>query len=328
MPIKTRNRKYYEDREKKKASRWFKSEEAVVRTKNKLYDKHASKINKIINKFYDDYGEYIETPIVQQVGTGVVAKETKKQLAVTMAEAQKKRGKITRLKWLELQLRDQVTSLYGEQKTMMVDYLSDVAKSNYYESIYEVQKGLSVGSSFNVLHDGAVSQLIRNPIRGANFSERYTLNRNKLAVNVNQIMKDGIVKGISNQTMTKELTNRMEIDKRSANRIIRTELTNTYNQSNLAAWKANGVVEEYEYIATLDNRTSAICQDLDGNTFPVDKAMTGLNYPPMHVLCRSVTAIVMSKEGLTRMARDEATGKTYTVPASMGYKEWEKKYRK
>ncbi len=44
--------------------------------------------------------------------------------------------------------------------------------------------------------------------------------------------------------------------------------------------------------------------------------------------CRSTTAIVMDKEGLTRMARDEATGKTYLVPASMGYKEWEKKYRK
>ena len=61
--------------------------------------------------------------------------------------------------------------------------------------------------------------------------------------------------------------------------------------------------------------------------FDTDKAIPGLNYPPMHHNCRSTTAIALdtqTKQGLTRIARNLDTGQTYLVPADLKYKDWKK----
>jgi len=81
------------------------------------------------------------------------------------------------------------------------------------------------------------------------------------------------------------------------------------------------LVDEYEYVATLDNRTSELCTSLDGEIFKTSEAVTGLTYPPLHVSCRSTTTAHFdtSKEGLTRIARN-LDGNTYFVPASMDAK--------
>lgn len=44
---------------------------------------------------------------------------------------------------------------------------------------------------------------------------------------------------------------------------------------------------EYKYCAILDNRTSEICKQLDGNEFKLSQAQVGVNFPPMHPNCRS-----------------------------------------
>lgn len=61
-----------------------------------------------------------------------------------------------------------------------------------------------------------------------------------------------------------------------------------HNAADVAAYKAAGV-RQYEFIATLDNRTSAVCAGLDGKVFDIGDAQTGVNYPPMHPNCRSTT---------------------------------------
>ncbi len=46
-------------------------------------------------------------------------------------------------------------------------------------------------------------------------------------------------------------------------------------------------IKEYKYCAILDDRTSKICKELDGNTFLISQARPGVNFPPMHPNCRS-----------------------------------------
>jgi SPP1 gp7 family putative phage head morphogenesis protein len=104
------------------------------------------------------------------------------------------------------------------------------------------------------------------------------------------------------------------------------------------------VLEEYVIAKSVQNRTCHVynlqtldrayinnniivhnCQELDGQTFPVDKAEVGVNYNPMHPFCRSTTAPVIdgvTKEGQTRRARDTRTGEVQTIPADMRYNEW------
>ena len=46
-------------------------------------------------------------------------------------------------------------------------------------------------------------------------------------------------------------------------------------------------ISDYIYCAILDDRTSKICKQLDGNTFSISQAQAGVNFPPMHPNCRS-----------------------------------------
>lgn len=46
-------------------------------------------------------------------------------------------------------------------------------------------------------------------------------------------------------------------------------------------------IKEYEYCAVLDDRTSKICRELNGQRFKISQAQTGVNFPPMHPNCRS-----------------------------------------
>lgn len=47
--------------------------------------------------------------------------------------------------------------------------------------------------------------------------------------------------------------------------------------------------KEYEFMATLDERTCPICSALDGKRFPISAARVGVNYPPLHEGCRCTT---------------------------------------
>ena len=82
----------------------------------------------------------------------------------------------------------------------------------------------------------------------------------------------------------------------------------------------------YVFVATLDNRTSQICQELDGKKFKLSEAEEGVNYPPMHPYCRSTVRAYISddvEKDLKRRARDE-NGKN-TVVDNMSYSEWANK---
>jgi len=46
-------------------------------------------------------------------------------------------------------------------------------------------------------------------------------------------------------------------------------------------------VKQYRYLAALDDRTSAICESLNGQVFNVLDGQPGVNMPPMHANCRS-----------------------------------------
>ena len=82
-------------------------------------------------------------------------------------------------------------------------------------------------------------------------------------------------------------------------------------------------------MATLDKRTSEICQSMDHKVFKVKDRQPGVNCPPMHPFCRSTTIAYLNDETLsllTRRAQDPETGKTYKVPANMSYPEWYEQY--
>jgi len=79
--------------------------------------------------------------------------------------------------------------------------------------------------------------------------------------------------------------------------IVRTSVNQVQNQASQAVYAANSKVSpRYEYVATLDSRTSPICQRLDGQEFEYNKGPT----PPQHFNCRSTTVPVVDFDKLQK----------------------------
>ncbi|MDU6947864.1 MAG: minor capsid protein, partial [Streptococcus parasanguinis] len=110
--------------------------------------------------------------------------------------------------------------------------------------------------------------------------------------------------------------------------LVRTESAFFHNQMELLSYE-EADIEKYIFVAVLDKRTSRICQEHDNQVYDRDKAVPGVNCPPMHPWCRSTTVGYdedADYSKLKRRARNPETGKTELVPADMTYKEWYSKY--
>ena len=115
--------------------------------------------------------------------------------------------------------------------------------------------------------------------------------------------------------------------KYAAGRLVQTEQAYFHARSSLDCFSELGV-DKLEFIATLDSRTSEICQSMDGVVFAAKDSEIGVNVPPLHPNCRSVTAPYFEDDagrGM-RAARDPETGKTYYVPDNIAYKQWRGKF--
>ena len=102
--------------------------------------------------------------------------------------------------------------------------------------------------------------------------------------------------------------------------IVRTSVNQVQNQASQAVYAANSkVAPKYEYVATLDSKTSNICMRLDGRKFAYNKGPT----PPQHFNCRSTTVPVVDFEGLSKRKGFEnlkppPAGEAVTRPSMTG----------
>lgn len=79
---------------------------------------------------------------------------------------------------------------------------------------------------------------------------------------------------------------------RSNRALVFTTLQHASTQARMSTYKKNkDVLTGYEWVSTLDDRTTTICRSLDGNEYKFDKGPL----PPIHIACRSVTVPIVDK---------------------------------
>lgn len=103
--------------------------------------------------------------------------------------------------------------------------------------------------------------------------------------------------------------------------MVRTSINQVANASSQQVYEANqDVTKRYRYVATLDSRTSAICQALDGQEFDYGKGPT----PPQHFNCRSTTVPLIDYEGLGIPPPKPGKRRSSNglVPANQTYGQW------
>ncbi|MDR1616683.1 MAG: minor capsid protein [Syntrophomonadaceae bacterium] len=100
----------------------------------------------------------------------------------------------------------------------------------------------------------------------------------------------------------KAIAKKFNTSKSNAGRLVMTESAYFATEAQRKAFETLGV-EEYEVVATLDLRTSAICQDMDGQHFPMPQFEAGVTAPPFHPWCRSAVCPYFADSKGERIAR-------------------------
>ncbi len=236
---------------------------------------------------------------------------------------------ISKLEALKIQTRQSLEAMYAKQGKTMQKAFSDIYRSSYYHTAYEIQHGMNIGWDISGIDQPQIEKVLSKPwaADGYNFSERIWKNKNKLISEVHTSLVQNIQLGADPQKAINDIAARMKTSKRNAGRLVMTEEAYFSSAAQKDCFVSLGV-EEYEIVATIDNHTSDICRTLDKKHFPVKDYQAGVTAPPFHVYCRSTTAPYFDDEFDVpgeRAARDK-DGNTYYIPADMNYREWEKTF--
>lgn len=300
-------------------------------------------INKIFDKFQRDYG--LSQVDARQVLKNMKDKKDLNELRKVL-EARPNDPNIQRLladldspaysfrmKRLE-RLSDDLDrmreSIYHSEKTGSDAFYSDLMKDSYYKATFDLQQQTGLAYGFSGLPESEIKHLQSFSWvgDGSTYSTDIWKNTGKLTSSIKDELLISLMTGRDTRETAQAIAERFNVGQNDARRLVRTESAFFHNQMELLSYE-EADIEKYIFVAVLDKRTSRICQEHDNQVYDRDKAVPGVNCPPMHPWCRSTTVGYdedADYSKLKRRARNPVTGKTELVPADMTYKEWYSKY--
>lgn len=273
--------------------------------------------SKELKAFRLDLKTYLEK--VQEEG---LSAEWKKQL-----DNYYLRMRISRLEAIQLMIQQHLEELFGNQLDSIDKSLRQIYTDGYYHTAFNIQQGAEIGSSFVGVDTNKLDAVLAKPWAsdGKNFSDRIWEHKQNLVGLLNREMTQAVIRGDDYSRVINTVAKKMNVSRANAGRLVMTEAAFIGTKAQQDCFKELGV-EQYEFVATLDKRTSELCREMDGKVFKLSDMKIGTNAPPLHPHCRSCTAPYFDDdEDLERIARGE-DGKTYTVPADMTYEDWKSVY--
>ena len=236
---------------------------------------------------------------------------------------------ISRLEALKLRTQQSLEVAFGNELDSLDGMVKHLYQSGYYHTCFEVQKGFNIGWEIGQIDERKLQKIISKPwaADGKTFSDRVWQSKTTMVNELHQQLTRTIIQGKAPdeaiRTLSKYVADKTKNAKYAAGRLVMTEQAFISSAAQKDAFNDLDV-EEFEIVATLDSHTSEICQNMDGQHFPMKDFEPGVTAPPFHVWCRSTTVPYFDDEwgrSGERVARGE-DGKTYYVPSDMTYPEW------
>lgn len=233
---------------------------------------------------------------------------------------------VSRLEAIQLQIQQQIELLYGNQVDGVDDLLKKLVSNGYTHGAFEIQKGIGLGWDFTALNQKKLETLLSKPwtTDGRTFRDRCWVNKADLVDTVNKELLQGMLRGDPPAKTITAIQKKFGTARYKARRLVHTETTYFNAVSKIQMYKDLGV-DQIEIVETLDSRTCAVCQPLDGTVIPLAQYEPGVTVPPFHPNCRGTTCPHYDDMDGERAART-ADGKVYYVPANMKYTDWKKAF--
>ena len=278
---------------------------------NKIIDKAIKDIDSEVNKIFD---------VIRNKENKLTEKEIR-ALLNERVDLNNYKARITRYEAVK-ECIEKNTKLMSEQLTETQEELyKNAIKEGYYTNMYSVDKKFGFGLNFGLLTDEDITKILSAKFLDSTFYKRIQNNCGIFQDIVDETIKKGLLAGKSLWKISKELEENSHYKKKACERLVRTEVSHFYNDGVLESYKECDI-EQYRILATLDNRTSDKCRDMDGRVFDVKKAEQGVNMPPLHPWCRSTTIGVYDYNIYTKKRRaknNEGKGEMIDYKT---YKEW------
>lgn len=234
---------------------------------------------------------------------------------------------ISRLESLKIHTQQIIEELYGNYVDEIDKMARNVYMEDYYRTLYEIQNGFKIGFNVGVVDERKLKNVIDTPwgTDTLKFSDRIWRNKDKLLNELQSELIQNLITGHPPKQAIDRIARKMNTSKYNAGRLVMTEQAYYHAKAQKDVYKRLDV-ERVEIVATLDNRTSKICQDMDGKVIDFKDYLEGVTVPPFHPWCRSVTVPYFEDNYTPRWARndDDST----EIIDNMTYHEWRKKYAK
>ena len=288
---------YFAKREAYKLKKGLKDLKKVEKELVKAYKKAMDDIGKEISNFFYKYAKdnNLSYKDAQKFLNGKEYKEFKYDLKTYIKLIEEigdeelllelntlaMKSRISRSEEMFYQCGKYINEVYESTNNRLQIAYSSTIKDNYYQTIYDIHKAIGVGASFSYIDNDMIKEILAFPWSGRHYSNRLWSNRTKLKNAMVEELTQMLIQGKGVKETSKALSKRLDADLKNCIRLIQTE--HAYFME-IASQKAYDEldIDKYKILATLDKRTSKICQDLDGEVFNVKDAVVGVNMPPFH----------------------------------------------
>jgi len=152
---------------------------------------------------------------------------------------------------------------------------------------------------------------------------------------IKDVVRKGMIDNLAVNKIAKNVGDSIDLPSAQLKTLSRTAITETSSNVSNATYKLNeDVIDGYQYVATLDSRTSMICGRLDGKVFRLNDAR-GVR-PPQHFNCRSTTVPIVksyedirdtnspriSKRRLQRISKSKRASFNGQVPSETNFEQF------
>ena len=215
-------------------------------------------------------------------------------------------------------INDVLKGEYESEKDVITSTLYDVAKDSYYSSCFIYQLGVSY--KLKPVKQDVLDDIINKKIDGKTYSSRIWNNKNKVAKTLKKEINDFLNGKTDVNIISKNIKNRFDVNYNISNRLVRTEIAKVQCEAN-EVWANEHNIKKQLFCATLDKRTSKICQSLDGKVFNYNDSNKPI--PPLHPNCRScLIDIVDGWKPKTRLDNETKQNINYQT-----YSKWKDKQK-
>lgn len=195
-----------------------------------------------------------------------------------------RRQRFTILKRLEDQIKEQANILGKLDEETTTELLKEIYNESFYKVAYIIDKGLEISINFAILRPEFIQAAVFMPIEGEMFSDRIWTNKEKLVKKLRSEIERGMIQGDSIDKMARRIRRTFGSSAYESKRLMRTEMARCMAMAQDKIYKESGVVKQILFDATLDQKTSDICEKHDGHLYDIESDNPK---PPLHPNCRS-----------------------------------------